>query len=140
MVYWCFQGFFAKFLKAASKRDTETSRPYPLSIWPCFCDPCFRHISCKLSMTHRVLKSHRIKMIIIFVIMRIMYPLGITTMGFVATHALGHMYGSCAHWAHDVDDMGTCCTSRSKVWYVLCLHVLKWWSDAYWFCCYSCVL
>ena len=96
MVYWCFQGFFAKFLKAASKRDTETSRPYTLSIWPCFCDPCFRHISCKL-------------------IMRIMYPLGITTMGFVATHALGHMYGSCAHWAHDVDDMGTCCTSRAKV-------------------------
>ena len=45
-------------------------------------------------MTHRVLKSHRSKMSVIYVIMKTMCPPGYHHNGFVATHALGHMmYG-----------------------------------------------
>ena len=47
-------------------------------------------------MTHRVLKSHRSKMsvIYIYVIMKTMCPPGYHHNGFVATHALEHMmYG-----------------------------------------------
>ena len=31
-----------------------------------------------------------------------MHPPGYSDNGFVATHALGHIYGSYIHWAHDV--------------------------------------
>ena len=48
----------------------------------------------KWSTTHRVLKSHRSKMSVIYVIMKTMCPPGYHHNGFVATHALGHMmYG-----------------------------------------------
>ena len=52
-------------------------------------------------MTHRVLKSHRIKMgVIIHAIMKTMCPPGYHHNDFVATHALGHMmYGYMLHIA-----------------------------------------
>ena len=46
-------------------------------------------------MIHRVLKSQRSKMSVIYVIMKTMCPPGYHHKGFVATHALGHMmYGT----------------------------------------------
>ena len=45
----------------------------------------------KWSMTQRVLKSHRSKMSIIYVIMKTMCPPSYHHSGFVATYALGHM-------------------------------------------------